>query len=479
MGVEVSGMSGRISRLKLVVSRLLGSVPLFGNVHFVDMGYEPVDIDEKVRVAPNCPGLRLLLPDRELIIYPDRAIGETPPDFPQDWLLASGPQMRAGIYGTVRISRGKSHEVSWDNKELRKLFGLSEQSRTEFILSNDRGDLVISPLNGLTDVRAAKLEDPTLLRCIDELRHKRLARVEELYGGAIKLLSTDEALATAKSATELFRADIYRPKNSQGRPGGVLELPANLTPIILGDLHAQVDNLLKLLCENRFLKEIENGRACLVLLGDVVHREGNDDLEEMDSSALMLDLIFKLKQRFPEHVFMLRGNHESFTPAMSKGGVLQGALLRKRLKELRGQSYVTEVGTFFDSLPYMIRSDQYVAAHAGPTRAQVDYQTLIDVQRYPGLVHELTWNRLRLPTFPAGYVKGDVKRFRQNVGVEKDTAFIVGHTPLSTDATYWTKAGNIKRHFIVYSARREKFGVITKVDGRMIAMDYLGEPLLP
>jgi hypothetical protein len=108
----------------------------------------------------------------------------------------------------------------------------------------------------------------------------------------------------------------------------------------------------------------------------------------------------------------------------------------------------------------------------------VTYQTLIDVQRYPGLVHELTWNRLRLPTFPAGYGNGDVKRFRKSVGVERDTAVIVGHTPLSTDASYWTKAGNIKRHFIVYSARREKFGVVTRVDDRMIAMDYLGENLL-
>jgi hypothetical protein len=88
------------------------------------------------------------------------------------------------------------------------------------------------------------------------------------------------------------------------------------------------------------LKEIENGRACLLLLGDVVHKESSGELEEMDSSALMLDLIFKLKIKFPEHVFMLRGNHESFTPAMSKGGVPQGALLKKRLQELRGHDYV-------------------------------------------------------------------------------------------------------------------------------------------
>jgi len=39
-----------------------------------------------------------------------------------------------------------------------------------------------------------------------------------------------------------------------------------LTPIVVGDLHAQLDNLLKILSENSFLDCLERGDAALILL---------------------------------------------------------------------------------------------------------------------------------------------------------------------------------------------------------------------
>lgn len=314
-------------------------------------------------------------------------------------------------------------------------------------------------------------------RSLDGMRIENLRAIESIFGYKIGLLGSGEALVAAQGGARLFADRAYRPLDDEGHVGGVLELPDNLAPIILGDLHGSVNNLLKVLCENNFLKDIAGGKACLLLLGDVVHPE-DGDLEDMESSAVMLDLIFKLKIKFPGNVFMLRGNHESFEGSMAKGGVPQGVLFKRWLKKHRGDTYVRAIETFFEDLPFLVRTDRYLASHAGPTRSTVDYETLVNVRKYPGLIHELTWNRLRTTRHPIGYTRGDVRRFRKNLGVEKDTPFVVGHTPQSPDAAFWVQAGNIRRHFIVYSAREDRIGVVVRVADRMVAMDYHGEDLI-
>ena len=97
----------------------------------------------------------------------------------------------------------------------------------------------------------------------------------------------------------------FRPLRNDNIPGAIIELDENSVPVIVGDLHAQVDNLLKVLSENCLLGCMQNGSATLVLLGDAVHSEHIDDMEEMDSSILIMDLIFTLKLRFPNNFFYI------------------------------------------------------------------------------------------------------------------------------------------------------------------------------
>jgi hypothetical protein len=85
-------------------------------------------------------------------------------------------------------------------------------------------------------------------------------------------------------------------------------------------MHAQIDNLLTVLSQNAFLDALDEGTAALVILGDAVHSEVDGQLREMDSSMLLMDLIFKLKLCFPAQVFYVRGNHDSFSEDMSKDG---------------------------------------------------------------------------------------------------------------------------------------------------------------
>ena len=72
-------------------------------------------------------------------------------------------------------------------------------------------------------------------------------------------------METIKQVNNLLKQDPYRRQDSYGSAGGLVELPAHLTPIVVGDLHAQVNNLLKILSENAFLETLEKGEAALIL----------------------------------------------------------------------------------------------------------------------------------------------------------------------------------------------------------------------
>ena len=216
----------------------------------------------------------------------------------------------------------------------------------------------------------------------------------------------------------------------------------------------------------------------LLLLGDMVHKQDNEHLEEMDSSLLMLDLVFKLKIRFPKGVFCLRGNHESLDESVGKGGVPQGLILRHKAKARRGGKYVKRLAECFELLPYVAKTDDFVATHAGPPRSHGTLQDVVDIRDHPKLASELTWNRLQRPGRPAGYTKKDVKSFRARLDSDKGTPLIVSHTPLSSDGTVWTHAGEIKNHHIVYSANRDRLAVVVRLDGEMVPLEYPAERFL-
>jgi hypothetical protein len=128
-------------------------------------------------------------------------------------------------------------------------------------------------------------------------------------------------------------------------------LPRGLIPIVIADMHAQIDNLLTVLTQNAFLEALEDGTAALVILGDAVHCEVDGQLRAMESSMMLMDLIFRLKLRFPEQVFYVRGNHDSFSEDLAKDGVPQGLLWARELSELRGAVYQRAMGDFYRCCP--------------------------------------------------------------------------------------------------------------------------------
>ena len=148
--------------------------------------------------------------------------------------------------------------------------------------------------------------------------------------------------------------------------------------------------------------------------------EGEVALDEMESSMLIMDLIFKLKVRFPRQVFYLRGNHDSFSEEIAKGGIPQGLLWEQELISSRGDEYRDEMERFYNQLPYLVYSNNFVSCHAAAPTTSIELDNIINIMQQPKLINELINNRLQRPNRPAGYTKGDIKRLKKCLGRQSE-----------------------------------------------------------
>ncbi|MEW8505757.1 MAG: metallophosphoesterase [Candidatus Thiodiazotropha sp.] len=345
-------------------------------------------------------------------------------------------------------------------------------------IRNEEGHLTFKDHNSTEGACISPLVDEKKINKLIKWRRGKLNRLKDIYGGPIKPLSDGDALKLIEQVNELQLEENSRPRNRKDLPGGVVKLAKGVTPIIVGDLHTKLDNLLVILSQNHFLESLEDGSAALILLGDAVHSEEAGQYDKMKSSMLIMDFIFKLKIRFPENVFYIRGNHDSFSEEIGKQGVPQGLLWEKTLLKQRGKAYHKAMQRLYDLLPYVVHSKYFAACHAAPPTSSPDYEKLINITDHPDLIEELYNNRLEKPNRPSGYNKRDIKKFRKCLGLESDTPVIVGHTPLSLDETLWEDVNNIENHYVVYGAGDEWIGVITQVRGEIVPLRYPTEPLM-
>ena len=450
--------------------------------------------DETVTLAPSqklrLSGKRTRIPlsgfpifevemgEQRLHIVPDLSVDKRKQKTPCDFILFDPQRYCAGISHCLRLSPGETLAID-RNAEYQDYVFCSPRDafRRHFSVLHEGDALVFrDPVSELGTYLSLIDEEHDTLH-VHSRRAAALKRVRDIFGGAIQALPPEEALDTLRKVNHCLRNQSHCPKDSVGNPGGVLQLPPRLTPILVGDLHAQLDNLLKILSENNCLESLEKGQAALILLGDAVHPEQDGELEDMHSSLLMMDLIFKLNLRFPEQVFYIVGNHDSFSHDVMKHGVPQGLLWEKHVAASRGEEYKAELELFYRQSPLVVVSQDFLACHAGPARSKISLQTLVNVRQFPDILHDITWNRIRSPRFPAGYARSDVRRFRKGLGAESDTPFIVGHHPYSREGTLWLNAGHIDHHHIIISARPDRIGLMTRIDGDLVPEIYPTEAL--
>lgn len=467
------------SRAAGVIGKLLASSP-FRSSGGLGLESEWQTFHGEIRLGEADGPVRLRAGDETFILMQEEAVfpGERRARL-RDWLIVPPDYGRGPIRGFVRLRPGESFVLAPDDKMTRRYLQVSSAEYWPKIrFQNANGQLVFYAPEEGESFSLSLADDDGQDVAGRGARIERLKHVGEIFGGPLCALEGEAAIDLAVHMLEILKNECYRPLDSGGQPGAILEIPPRLTPIVIGDLHAQIDNLLRVLSTNSYLDALEADEACLIFVGDIVHEEEPDKLHDMSASILMLDLVFRLKAQFPRNVFLLRGNHETFDADVSKGGVPQGLVMEKAVCDIRGETYKDLLAQIFENLPYIAKSEDYVVVHAAPTRSQHEYEVLVDLRRFPGIAHEITWNRMKRPGYPAGYTQGDVKRFRRSLGVVKKTPVIVGHTPFNREGTTWTNIGRAKGHHVVYSARQDWVGLFTRLNGRMVPLEYKTEPLL-
>jgi len=423
-------------------------------------------------------GISLDSAGKRLDLIQETFLGEPHGNDRSAFLLLDPERFYDGISGFVRVSEGDHLIIGCEDERQRVILGLPESApKRLFSIIHDGDALVFKDLAGDpgTKLTALTAERPDIVG-------NRMANLREIYrifGGPIQLLPPEQALRDLNRVNDILEKEPLRAKDSRGMPGGVVHLPKKMVPIIVGDLHAQVDNLLTLLTQNHFLEQMSEGKATMVILGDAVHSEMDGSMEDMETSLLIMDLILRLKLWYPQQVFYVRGNHDSFDEDIGKEGIPQGLLWAKALRDTRGEAYKQAMDRFYELLPFVVLSKTYVACHAAPPKAKVDMDMLVNIHKYPALIKEVTCNRLNRPNRPAGYTKGDVKRFRSTLKLGGKAELFVGHTPLTRHDTIWSNVGGIEHHDVVFSGNIPWIGVYTSTDGEMIPLKYRAESLLP
>jgi len=185
-------------------------------------------------------------------------------------------------------------------------------------VTNRRGDLLLTPLAPEAQTKIVRIDNLDYREQLERGRYNALLEIRRIYGQKLEPLSPGNALQTIKKVNLLLQDEPYRQKDKMGNPGGLVEISGKAVPVIVGDLHAQIDNLLKIPSENCLLDCLRMKTANLILLGDAAHSENIGEMDQFETSMLIMDLIFQLKLKFPENFFYIRGNHDSFDHEINK-----------------------------------------------------------------------------------------------------------------------------------------------------------------
>jgi len=134
----------------------------------------------------------------------------------------------------------------------------------------------------------------------------------------------------------------------------VAYLPRQGNAVFVGDLHGDMEALVSILEQTKFIENMEEGKKDhrIVFLGDYADR-GAKDVET-------LEIILALKARYPDNVVLLSGNHEDADTNSRYG-------LNESLQEkFRDSEVYSRYNQFFKKLPLAcVSANGIVALHGG------------------------------------------------------------------------------------------------------------------
>jgi predicted phosphodiesterase len=414
-----------------------------------------------------------------LHLYPEQSlVGESDDLSEQSFILFNPEKYYREISGFYRIEDDEKIMLGGGNSQQCSFLDIPKKlPERQLSIGNDEGKLIFKCHYPDTGSCVAPLFKDKKVNKINEWRKKKVNHLAKIIGDPQKKLSDKDALKLIKDVNKIMDHEVHREKENHDKPGGIISIPNKQNALIIGDLHTHIDNLLTLLSQNNFLDALENGKACLIIIGDAVHPEVEGKYDKMESSMQIMDIIFKLKVHFPKNVFYIRGNHDSFSEEISKKGIPQGLLWAKQLIKSRGKEYKKEMNDFYEKLAYLAYSKHFITCHASPPTSAFNLNALINIRHYPKLMHQIITKRLETPSRMSGYNKGDIKKLRKCLKVNDKTSFIVGHTPMDNDHTLWEKVGGIDHHTIIYGGNPDWIGIMVQIDDKMYPLTYPVEPM--
>lgn len=115
-------------------------------------------------------------------------------------------------------------------------------------------------------------------------------------------VTLEEFVGLASNVVDVLRAEEDHVGNMKVK-GRLIELPTEGEVIVVGDLHGDLETLAKILETSEFLQKAgRNESVFLLFLGDY----GDRGMLSPEAYYVVL----KLKASLPEHVVLMRGNHE-------------------------------------------------------------------------------------------------------------------------------------------------------------------------
>jgi hypothetical protein len=260
-------------------------------------------------------------------------------------------------------------------------------------------------------------------------------------------LPTRRALASAvEAALSVLESEdrSLRPRDSSGRPGGLLILP-DLPTVLVPDLHARPAFLASVfawrppiaqaLAKGREgsaptaaggqdLRErpslaslLAAGKANLVLLGDLFHsesggayerwlrayREYSSDWarseamdEEMGRSLAVGRIVLEAKAAFPRFFHCLKGNHDNIADEEGRGDhsfykfAAEGEMVASWFEATYGGALRARYREFELDLPLLALGKRFAASHAEPAFA-LDREDIVEYRSRPEVVEALIW----------------------------------------------------------------------------------------
>ena len=216
----------------------------------------------------------------------------------------------------------------------------------------------------------------------------------------------------------------FRPRDTDGDPGGLVQLRPEVPTIVVPDIHARADLVVSVLgfrsarhgIDVPLIDALAEGRAQLVFVGDYVHAEARARErwrqafqefqtgysrraamdEEMAESLGTLQTVALLFAALPQGVIGLKGNHENIANEDVEGNmpfgkfVYEGAMVAEYMNRFYAGRPFETVYRFEKSLPLLAVGSSFIVGHAEPARF-VGRDELINGMGDPDVVSSLTW----------------------------------------------------------------------------------------